>query len=629
MNSNESEENSEIPNLCQSIQKAVLNATKVANSIPLSEFTFYSSFNVFSKVMQHEKKSIDAMVSSLLKNNGMKTFEKRTEIDDKFDVLCDANDVIVDRINNLLDDAQGLKKKDEELIIATLNVNKNTHSLVTQSTASWNKQIGKKQEGIYNLFSAKTIQRPQAKFKDKIDNSNCPFVPRISEKPNSIKPLAILPEIGENGETTYSHPYEFEIEKFEILEHTLVSVTPKIPKPLRETPLHYISTLSELHKMISKLKTCIEIAVDLEHHSYRSFQGFTCLMQISTREDDFIIDTLELRSELHCLNEVFTDPKVVKVFHGADMDVVWLQRDFGVYVVNMFDTGQAAKLLNFAHFSLAYLLKHYCGLETNKKFQLADWRMRPLPDEMVQYAREDTHYLLYVYDRMKNDLISKGNANNNLLRCAFDRSRQVCLKKYEKPLFSESSYLSLVKKSKTILNSRQLFALRELCAWRDKIARLEDESTGYVLPNHMILHIAEVLPRNRSNTDIKVTNELGTQRRPIDLDNFLYSKQDITYIAERGQNLNTLLETGKGDDIDYEKHAENQSRIQDQKYVSLLSFFMSSKSNRRKIKNASLRFINLQQQQQAQNFNDTSQCETSIKSEDEVKVEPRVEKVNF
>lgn len=51
----------------------------------------------------------------------------------------------------------------------------------------------------------------------------------------------------------------------------------------------------------------------LQHHSYRSFLGITCLMQISTREEDFIIDTLELRSEMYILNEAFTDPAIVKV----------------------------------------------------------------------------------------------------------------------------------------------------------------------------------------------------------------------------------------------------------------------------------------------------------------------------
>ena len=58
------------------------------------------------------------------------------------------------------------------------------------------------------------------------------------------------------------------------------------------------------------------------------------------------------------------------------MDIGWLQRDFGIYVVNMFDTGQAARVLNFEKFSLAYLLKKFCDVTANKQYQLADWRIR-------------------------------------------------------------------------------------------------------------------------------------------------------------------------------------------------------------------------------------------------------------
>lgn len=65
--------------------------------------------------------------------------------------------------------------------------------------------------------------------------------------------------------------------------------------------------------MLDKLRGSQEVAVDLEYHNYRSFGGFVCLMQISTREEDFVVDTLALREELEELNEVFTDPNVVKV----------------------------------------------------------------------------------------------------------------------------------------------------------------------------------------------------------------------------------------------------------------------------------------------------------------------------
>jgi len=51
----------------------------------------------------------------------------------------------------------------------------------------------------------------------------------------------------------------------------------------------------------------------LQNHSYRSFSGFVCLMQISTRTEDFLIDALELRAHMHILNSSFTNPKIIKV----------------------------------------------------------------------------------------------------------------------------------------------------------------------------------------------------------------------------------------------------------------------------------------------------------------------------
>ena len=69
---------------------------------------------------------------------------------------------------------------------------------------------------------------------------------------------------------------------------------------------------------------------------------------------------------------------------------------------------QATRVLNFPRHSLAWLLKHYCGVNANKQYQLADWRIRPLPEEMLQYAREDTHYLLYIYDRLRYPTLRPG-----------------------------------------------------------------------------------------------------------------------------------------------------------------------------------------------------------------------------
>jgi exosome complex exonuclease RRP6 len=90
------------------------------------------------------------------------------------------------------------------------------------------------------------------------------------------------------------------------------SQTPIPYRSFEETPFTWVSTPAQLKELIDKLRKAREIALDLEHHSYRTYSGFVCLMQISTREEDWIVDPFELRDELEDLNEVLTDPSIVK-----------------------------------------------------------------------------------------------------------------------------------------------------------------------------------------------------------------------------------------------------------------------------------------------------------------------------
>lgn len=109
---------------------------------------------------------------------------------------------------------------------------------------------------------------------------------------------------------------------------------------LNSTPFKFIDTEEGLDELVAHLEGVSEIAIDLEAHTNRSYSGFTCLIQVSTRTHDFIIDVIKLRKLIGGkLRAIFDDPDKVKVLHGSDMDIQWLQRDFGLYVVNMFDTG--------------------------------------------------------------------------------------------------------------------------------------------------------------------------------------------------------------------------------------------------------------------------------------------------
>ena len=145
---------------------------------------------------------------------------------------------------------------------------------------------------------------------------------------------------------------------------------------MEKTPFTWIDTENKLEDLAKILDSVDVIAIDTEHHDLRSFQGFTCLIQISTRKEDYVIDALALRHHLQILNSSFTNPDIIKVFHGADSDIQWLQRDFGIYIVNLFDTYHASHALGLQGHGLAFLLKHYCNVITDKRFQRADWRIR-------------------------------------------------------------------------------------------------------------------------------------------------------------------------------------------------------------------------------------------------------------
>uniref|UniRef100_A0A1J3HRD2 Exosome complex exonuclease rrp6 n=1 Tax=Noccaea caerulescens TaxID=107243 RepID=A0A1J3HRD2_NOCCA len=265
------------------------------------------------------------------------------------------------------------------------------------------------------------------------------------------------------------------------------------------------SQLKELAETLSKEKV---FAVDTEQHSLRSFLGFTALIQISTQEEDFLVDTIALHDAMSILRPVFSDPNICKVFHGADNDVIWLQRDFHIYVVNMFDTAKACEVLSKPQRSLAYLLETVCGVATNKLLQREDWRQRPLSEEMVQYARTDARYLLYIADRLTAELKQQGTEYSSspddkfhFLLEASRRSNMTCLQLFTKETEDfpgNAAASSLIYRhlnghgdnSTISLDAEFQELVRQLCAWRDLMARIHDESTRYVLSDQSIIALA-------------------------------------------------------------------------------------------------------------------------------------------
>ncbi|GMP66833.1 hypothetical protein CsSME_00027028 [Camellia sinensis var. sinensis] len=366
-------------------------------------------------------------------------------------------------------------------------------------TAQYRKQRKQKQQSRSTCY-LKTEPKPQDAFKRVLaDNSFSPFKHLNHNKEN----------------LSSEHPYKAEIEallksdrvEFEFVDDGNVDL---------ELSDSYVwiekeSQLQELADVLSKERV---FAVDTEQHSLRSFLGFTALIQISTRREDFLVDTIALHDLMGILRPVFANPANCKVFHGADNDVLWLQRDFHIYIVNLFDTAKACDVLLKPQKSLAYLLETYCGVITNKQLQREDWRQRPLPVEMVQYALTDAHYLLYIAHCLASELIQQDSENSaspddkfRFVLEASRRSNAICLQLFSKEIEAspgESAASSIISRnlndqgglSSHFSDTQDL--VRRLCTWRDLMARVHDESLRYVLSDHAIISLVHKVPASET-----------------------------------------------------------------------------------------------------------------------------------
>ena len=166
-----------------------------------------------------------------------------------------------------------------------------------------------------------------------------------------------------------------------------------------------VRTQRDLHELIATLTKQRVIAVDTEANSLFAYKERVCLIQFSVPDNDYLVDPLEI-GDISPLGAIFSSPKIEKIFHAAEYDIIVLKQDFQFEFQKLFDTMLAARILGWKSFGLSSILKSEFGISVNKKYQRANWGRRPIPTEMLAYAQVDTHYLIPLRERMKSELVS-------------------------------------------------------------------------------------------------------------------------------------------------------------------------------------------------------------------------------
>src|SRR4051812_21102740 len=177
--------------------------------------------------------------------------------------------------------------------------------------------------------------------------------------------------------------------------------------PANTESAQYLDQSSEVDRFLDQISDATELAIDTEGASFHRFLDRIYLLQLSTRDRSAIIDPLPIGSPAK-LGQLLESGSVEVVFHDADYDLRLLHQDYGWHVTKIFDTRIAAQLLGIKSFGLAALLEQYFDVRLDKKHQRADWSMRPLTPDMLEYAAQDTRYLLQLRDQMRGELERRG-----------------------------------------------------------------------------------------------------------------------------------------------------------------------------------------------------------------------------
>lgn len=261
-----------------------------------------------------------------------------------------------------------------------------------------------------------------------------------------------------------------------------------------------IATAEGLDAMLAAFPTQPRIAIDTEADSLHCYFEKLCLVQISLPDQDFLVDPLAGFS----LDPLFRalDGKEL-VFHGADYDLRLLRRVGFQEPCRLFDTMIAARLCGIAEFSLAALISRNFGLELTKASQKANWAMRPLPPQMLEYAVNDTRFLFRLADILTAELVRLGRWSWFEQSCERAIAAASVIKERDPEQLWRISGSSELRGRATAL-------LRALWQWRDAEAQAVDRPSFHILHNEQLVNAAARFDRGEQ---VEIRSLRGSRRK--------------------------------------------------------------------------------------------------------------------
>ncbi|MBP7190682.1 MAG: ribonuclease D [Rickettsiaceae bacterium] len=252
-----------------------------------------------------------------------------------------------------------------------------------------------------------------------------------------------------------------------------------------------ITNQNDLEGLCQKLTNASSIALDTEFVRKNTYYAKLSIVQIGTMEgESYIIDATTV--DMAIFNEkILQNPKIVKIIHAPQQDFEIFFYLFKEIPVNVFDSQTAAKFSGFrAHISYADLCKSICTVEIDKTYQAYNWLERPIPKEMLEYARCDVKYLHKIYFKLRDSIKDIG-----MFRSEMDKILNL-----ENYSTKSSNAWKKVKIRTNFLKNP--YILKTLAAFREELAAQLDIPRNFLLSDESLVYICKTLPTSKNELKI-------------------------------------------------------------------------------------------------------------------------------
>jgi len=268
------------------------------------------------------------------------------------------------------------------------------------------------------------------------------------------------------------------------------------------------------------------VTVDTEFLRETTYYPKLCLIQMASEDEVVLVDPLAPGLDLAPFYGLMADTNVVKVFHAArqDVEIIWTRGR--VIPAPLFDTQVAAMVCGFGEqVSYESLAAALANARIDKSSRFTDWSRRPLSEAQLTYAAADVTHLRTIYSAINAKLDRTGRRD----WLTDEMGALARPETYESP--PERAWERLKTR---VRKPKELAALIELAAWREREAQARDVPRGRIIKDDCLGEIATALPttveelgrlrtmpkgfeRSRTGADILAAVERALARDPAEL----------------------------------------------------------------------------------------------------------------